>query len=87
MCKHDKDHKVECKVACLEDTGGFMFEVRVTCAECGKPFQFLGLPPGLNLQGATVSIDGQELNIAICPFDAKPNPMQKMMGYTINRHN
>jgi hypothetical protein len=83
-CKHNVRHNVDTRIACLEDSGGFMAEIRITCGDCGKPFQFLGLEPGLDLQGARVSIDGLEANIAIAPEGAKTNPLQRMM-YNIQR--
>lgn len=70
-------------VARLEDTPGgsitgFMAEIRVHCAECGQKFQFLGLEPGMDTQGARCSLDGLEANIAITPEGARPNPFQRM---------
>lgn len=65
-------------VARLEDSGRFMAEIRIHCTGCGKPFQFLGLEPGLDMNGARVSLDGLEANIAICPQGAKPSPLQSM---------
>jgi hypothetical protein len=85
-CKH-MHLDAECRVARLEDRGRFMFEAKVHCTDCGKPFQFVGLPPGLNLDGATVSLDGLEANIAICPQGARPTPLQGLQGYTIEGHN
>jgi hypothetical protein len=79
--------KADCSVCRLEDSGRFMLEVRVHCIECGKPFQFLGLQPGLNFEGATVSLDGLEANLAICPEGQRPNPMQGLMGYTVQGTN
>ena len=76
-CKHLNFH-ASVGVARLEDTGGFMAEIRVECADCKMPFQFLGLEPGLDMQGARVSIDGLEANIAICPRGEKPSPLQRM---------
>lgn len=76
-CKH-MNFSASVGVARLEDTGGFMAEIRVQCAECGLPFQFLGLEPGIDMQGARVSIDGLEANIAIVPQGARPNPLQRM---------
>lgn len=75
-----------CKVCRLEDSGQFMLEVRVKCVECGVPFQFLGLEPGCDLQGARVSIDGLEANLAICPEGVKPNPLQRM-AYGVENFN
>lgn len=85
-CKHHK-FDAQCRVARLEDSGRFIFEVNVHCMDCGTPFQFLGLQPGLNLNGATVSIDGLEASIAICPQGVQPNPLQVLQGYTIKAHN
>lgn len=64
---------------------GYMAEVRVACAECGKPFQFLGLAAGLDTQGARVSLDGLEANIAITPQGTVPSPLARM-AYGIERH-
>lgn len=77
MCKHE-NFKANVRVARLEDTGQFVAEITVACAQCGKPFQFLGLEPGVDTQGARVIIDGLEANIAICPQGAQPSPLQRM---------
>jgi hypothetical protein len=76
-CKHENFH-AKVAVARLEDIGGFMAEITIKCSQCDLPFQFLGLEPGLDMQGARVSIDGLEANIAICPQGSKPNPFQRM---------
>ncbi|MET3512791.1 hypothetical protein ABIC63_000556 [Pseudacidovorax sp. 1753] len=85
-CKHT-NFAAECAVARLEDVGRFMLEVKVRCTECGEPFQFLGLPPGCNLEGASVSLDGLEANIAICPQGTRPSPLQSLLGYTVEAYN
>jgi len=64
-----------------KDTGtvtGYTADVRIECADCGKPFQFLGLEPGVDTAGARASIDGLEAHLAICPHDERPNPLQRM---------
>jgi hypothetical protein len=61
---------------------GYVAEVRVNCADCGKPFQFLGLDPGLDTQGARVSLDGLEASLALVPQGERPNPFQRM-AYTV----
>lgn len=78
-CKHEQ-FSANVAVARLEDSGRFNAEITVKCADCGVPFQFLGLQPGLNLNGATVSIDGLEARIAISPQGAQPNPLQAMLN-------
>lgn len=55
-----------------------MAEIRIQCRDCRTPFQFLGLEPGIDMQGARVSIDGLEANIAIVPNGTRPSPLQKM---------
>jgi hypothetical protein len=49
--------------------------------------QFMGLEPGFNFNGANVSLDGLEANIGIHPRGQRPNPLQEMLGYTVNAHN
>ena len=77
-CKHMNFHATV-NVARLEDIGGFSADITIKCQDCDKPFQFLGLEPGLDLQGARCSIDGLEARIGICPENERPNPLQKMM--------
>lgn len=81
MCEH-KNFKAKVDINRLQDSGRFMADVRVHCADCELPFEFLGLEPGLKMQGAAVSIDGLELRIAISPQGAQPNPFQQMMHQT-----
>ena len=86
MCEH-KNFEASVAVARIEDKGRFMAEIRIECKDCHVPFQFMGLQPGLNFDGATVSLDGLEANIGIHPQGARPNPMQQLMGYTIEAIN
>lgn len=77
-CKH-MNFKAHVAVARLEDSGKFQAEVTIHCLECGTPMQFLGLPPGLKLSGAAVSVDGLEARLAICPQGAQSSPLQEMI--------
>ena len=86
MCEHH-NFDATVKVARIEDKGRFMAEVQVKCADCGVPMQFMGLEPGLNFDGVTVSLDGLEMNVGIHPQGQRPNPMQRLMGYRIEGHN
>lgn len=65
----------------IEDNGRFAADVRIKCADCGLPFQFMGLEPGLDANGARVSLDGLEARMAICPQGQVPSPMD---GFIIN---
>lgn len=62
----------------IEDKGRFAADVRIRCAECNLPFQFLGLAPGLDSHGARVSIDGQEARLAIAPLGAELSPIDRI---------
>jgi hypothetical protein len=55
-CEH-KEFAASVKVERIEDIGRFAADITINCSECGEPFRFLGLPIGLNLNGATVSFD------------------------------
>lgn len=81
-CQH-QNFTANVKVNRLEDektkaVNQYLADVTIQCTQCRVHFQFLGLKPGLNLQGAAVSIDGLEARLAICPNDERPNPLQKM---------
>lgn len=67
----------------LEDTGQFMAEIRIECIECRLPFQFLGLPLGLNLAGAAMDVDGQEARLAIAPVGRVLHPLEGLSGFRI----
>lgn len=62
----------------------FVADITVQCSQCGKPFQFLGLAPGVDTQGARVSLDGLETRIAITPEGVRPNPLQRL-SYSVER--
>lgn len=54
------------------DTGDpmqFQADIRIKCVNCGEPFKFIGLPYGVDLNGAAVSADGLEGRFAIAPKD------------------
>lgn len=65
-CKHES-FAAEVDVNRLEDSGRFSADVRIACADCGLKFRFIGLPCGLDLNGAAVSIDATEARLAIAP--------------------
>lgn len=44
-------------------------DVEIHCADCMKPFRFVGLPGGFNPKRPTVSVDGLELRVPIEPLD------------------
>ena len=53
----------------------FMAHVKIKCMDCGRPFQFLGLPLGLDMRGAMMDVEGQEARLAIAPLGTVPQPL------------
>lgn len=87
-CAHTRFH-AHVAVNRIEDRGAFAADVRVWCANCGLPFQFLGLEPGLDMQGARVSVDGTEARLAICPQGQVPSPLDNIalkIGFGSKHH-
>ena len=50
-------------------------DIKIQCADCGMPFQFLGLPMGVSPTFPTRSMDGLELRQPI-----KPSPFHSKDG-------
>lgn len=78
------DFKALVQVNRLEDVGKFTADITIECAECGLPFEFLGLEPGSSFSHPTVSLGGDEARMPIAPRGAQPNPFQQM-AYGIKR--
>jgi hypothetical protein len=84
MCKHES-FVCEVDVNRLEDEHRFQADVRVRCAQCSVPFRFIGLPAGLDLNGAAVSVDGTEGRFAIAPKGEVVTPLEGVGGFTVRR--
>lgn len=46
---------------------GYTSTIRVACADCDEPYEWIGLPVGLSPRGPTVSVDGLELRAPLRP--------------------
>lgn len=57
LLKSEDSEKVRC----------YQADVTIKCADCGLPFRFIGLPAGLDLNGAATSLDATEARLAIAP--------------------
>lgn len=83
-CQHRRNHKVEANVVFLEDVARFVVDFKVACFDCGQPFQFLGLPKGLDITGgATVSADHEEARLAIHPANEEPPSVIGLKGFSV----
>lgn len=58
----------------FEDTGTFLAEVTVWCADCKLPFSFVGLPNAISTSRACVNVDATEIALPIEP-GPKPIPV------------
>jgi hypothetical protein len=50
----------------------FTAQVRIWCADCDEPFQWVGMPIGLSPLIPMVSVDGRELRAPLRPASAPP---------------
>ena len=64
MCKHDAFHS-EVEVNRIDDGKWYQATVQVWCQICGKQFQFIGLPKGVDFNGPAMSADEKEARLAI----------------------
>jgi hypothetical protein len=63
----------------------FCADITIKCMDCGVPFRFIGLPCGLDLNGASVSVDGTEARMAIAPKNQVMTPIDGVTGFTVRR--
>ncbi len=65
----------------------FQANVTIVCDQCQTPFRFIGLPAGVDLNGAAVSIDGCEARLAIAPKGEVITPLHstEVQGFTVRR--
>ena len=85
-CDHKVNHEGSCKVVYITDTGQFILEVRLECADCGHPFEFIGLPLGVNLSQPTMSIGGDEARLPVKPKGHTQKVTHKHQGFSIEIH-
>lgn len=84
-CKHES-FACEVNVNRLEDVSRFTADVRIRCNQCGVPFRFIGLPAGVDINGAAVSVDGCEARLAVAPKGEVVTPLESTAsGFTVRR--
>jgi hypothetical protein len=69
-CEHEQ-FQTDANVIRLTDEAGvverYAVEFRVFCAQCGRPFVFIGAPHGWSVNGPSMSVDAMELRTQIEP--------------------
>ena len=89
-CKHlnfDADVAVN-RIGTGDTTDGmpraYMADVRVSCADCGEPFRWVGVPAGLSFAHPAVSVDQAELHAPMRPASSDPDFGLGIPGFAIN---
>lgn len=82
-CEHP-DFRADIHVARIVDIDRWMAEIKITCIKCHLPFNFFGMPTGLDYNGVAMSADGKEAFLAIAPSSELP-PFKGPQGFTIKR--
>jgi hypothetical protein len=62
---------------------GFTADIKIHCVECGKPFEFVGLPMGSSPMQPMCSVDGQEARMPIMPQGEQMR--MDLAGFTIRK--
>ena len=64
----------------------FMADITIKCTSCETNFRFIGLPTGLDLNGACVSANGQEARLAIAPANQVYSILEdRCTGFTVRK--
>jgi hypothetical protein len=85
LCQHED---FECHAAIgrlsLVDGGPithYCADIKVNCRQCGKPFEFVGLPLGTSAYRPAVSMDGLELHAPLMPEGMQPP--EGLVGFSV----
>lgn len=84
-CLHNVNVKSNVILNYLEDASRYTVELKMRCEDCGKCFKFLGLPLGLDLNGAAASFDGKTATLAVAPENEAVPPISGVEGYSIKK--
>jgi hypothetical protein len=87
-CEH-KNFEAHVDVNRIEDIGRFTADVRIKCAECNLPFEFVGVDEcGLSYAHPTVNPSAQELRVPIKPKGCEILPgIKGPTGFKVERAN
>lgn len=84
-CKH-LNFSAGVTIERIGDTGKYLSELAIHCAECGMPMVFQGLPAGLVRDGAATSVDGQIARLHILPADECMSTLDHFVAATNTKH-
>lgn len=87
MCEH-LNHFTNVDIGRLIMKSGkirYTADIRINCSDCGTPFRWLGLSAGVDLEGAAVSVDGEEGRFSIAPQGEVLPAIEGVKGFTIRK--
>ena len=90
QCQHES-FAANVSVARITNAAGDVVEryqanVTIICDQCKMPFRFVGLPAGLDLNGAAVSVDGAEARLCIAPKGEVLSAMEgSPVGFSVKK--
>lgn len=61
----------------------FSVDIRIDCAQCGEPFRWTGLQPGLSRSKPMCNVDETELRAPIRPSSADPGFGTGLPGFAV----
>ena len=61
----------------------FIADIKVSCADCGEPFRWTGVPAGMSHAQPMVSVDETELRAPIRPASADPDFGLGLPGFAV----
>jgi hypothetical protein len=62
---------------------GYNADIKVTCADCGEPFRWTGIPAGVSPRQPMCSIDETELHAPLRPASADPDFGLGLPGFAV----
>jgi hypothetical protein len=83
-CEHGQ-WEANVEVKHLSDADRWMAELTIKCAACGVPMRFIGLPGGLDLNGASVSLDATEARLAVAPKGEVVPAIEGPQGFSVRK--
>lgn len=92
-CQHE-NFSTEARIGRITDGDGgpvvrYTADIKIQCSDCALPFQFFGLPVGVDLEGdACVSLDGTEARLCLGP-QGEQLPLRKpgsVRGFRVRVH-
>ena len=64
----------------------YVADIHISCKDCHKPFQFIGMPLGVSYEKPMMEVDGLEARLPIAPQGEIPHPLGKRItGYEIRK--